>query len=509
MHVPTTHLRRAAIAALLATLAACGDPTIATQPELAVRRTLSGITVVVTNVNPDGAGSLREAMINAGEGDLIAFDPSLSGATINLTSSIFTKVGTVVEGPAGGITINAQGGTNAVYLYGNDGNEELVMKRVTITGATASGVVVYGGTVQLEDAVVEGNQGPEGAGIDVQIGALKLVRTIVRNNAASVFGGGVRVAYGATATITNSTISGNTAGLSAGGLEALGEVTVNGSTISGNTAGESGGGLYATDMVTVRNSTLSGNSAPNASNLYALDEVTLEHSTIVGNSSGNSLRLEATIIARNSIFSSPIANCGLGASLFLEGANVFSDNTCSLVGAPGIIADAKLAPLAIDGLTAVHHLLAGSPAINAAPTCLVNVDQRGASRPEGGACDLGSIEEPVPVIVTPTTSAGGTINSKTGVVLINGKVTCSVDGVVTFTASVEQTQKSGKVNFVLKASAPVQATCANGTALWSAFMVPASGAYASGAATVKLSVAGVGSVVPFASSTAIRLNWAK
>jgi hypothetical protein len=509
MRVQPKHMCRAVVGALLATLAACGDPTTLAQPELAARRTLSGTTLVVTNANSDGAGSLPDAMINASEGDLITFDPSLSGATINLTNSIFTKVGTVVEGPAGGITINAQGDPNAVYLYGNDGTEELIMKRVTITGASNSGLVVYGGTLQLEDAVVEGNQSTNGGGIDVRIGALRLLRTIVRNNVASASGGGVNVDYGATATITNSTIAGNTSALSGGGVLAAGEVTVTGSTISGNTAGASAGGLYATDMVVVRNSTLSGNSAPTASNLYAIDQVTLEHSTIVGNASGSNVRLDATIIARNSIFSSPIANCGLGASIMLEGANVFSDNSCSMLGTAPIIADAKLAPLAVDGLTAVHHLLAGSPALNAAPTCLVTVDQRGAARPQGGACDIGSIEEPIPVIVTPTTSASGTINSKTGVVLINGKVTCSVDGPVSFTAALEQTQKSGKVTFVLKASAPVQATCAGGTALWSAFTVPSSGAFTNGTATVKLAVSNAGGVTPFSSSTAIRLNWAK
>lgn len=508
MHIQSTHVHRAAIGALLATLAACGDPTTLAQPEFAARRTLSGITLVVTNANGDGAGSLPDAMVNAGEGDLITFDPSLSGATINLTNGIFTKVGTVVEGPAGGITINAQGDPNAVYLYGNDGTEELIMKRVTITGASNSGLVVYGGSLQLEDAVVEGNQSTNGGGIDVRIGTLKLLRTIVRNNTASSAAGGVNVEYGATATITNSTISGNSAA-QGGGMYAGGEISVVASTISGNTATALGGGLHATDMVVVRNSTLSGNSAPSGSNLYAGDAVTLEHSTIVGNSSGSSLQLDAGIVARNSIFSSPIANCGVGASLFLEGANLFSDTACSLVGAPAIVADAKLAPLALDGLTAVHHLLSGSPAINAAPTCVVNVDQRGASRPQGGACDLGSVEEPIPVVVTPTTSASGTINSKTGVVLINGKVTCSVDGAVSFMATVEQTQKSGKVTFVLKASTPVQATCLGGTALWSGFTVPASGAFTNGNATVKLAVSNAGGVTPFSSSTAIRLNWAK
>lgn len=508
MRVPSKSLCRAAIGALLATLAACGDPTTLAQPELAARRTLSGNTLVVTNTNDAGAGSLREAVETAASDDLITFDPSLSGATINITNAIRVDASTVIEGPAGGITIRATANTMVVLMYGKYGPEVLTMKRITITGGKVSGIAILSGTVQLEDCIVEGNEGEFGGGVSVMTGSLSLLRTIVRNNSSTSAAGGVEVEYGSTATITNTTISANSSGGGGGGVRALGEVTVTGSTISDNSAGI-GGGVYAADQVVIRNSTLSGNSAPTGSNLYAADGVTLEHSTVVGNSSGSNLQLDATIVSRNSIFSSPVANCGLGASLFLEGANVFSDNACSLVGAPAIIADAKLAPLAVDGLTAVHHLLAGSPAINAAPTCLVSVDQRGAARPVAGACDLGSIEEPIPVIVTPTTAASGTINSKTGVVLISGKVACSVDGAVTFSASVEQTQKSGKVNFVLKASTPVQATCAGGQGLWSAFAVPTSGAFANGAATVKLAVAGIGSVVPFNSATAIKLNWAK
>ncbi|WP_310571956.1 right-handed parallel beta-helix repeat-containing protein [Gemmatimonas sp.] len=507
MRVPSKFLCRAVIGAILATLAACGDPSVATQPELAARRTLAGTTIVVTNANNDGAGSLREAIATALSGDAITFDPSLSGATIDITDGLRVDASTVIEGPTGGITLRATANTMVVLMYGKYGPEVLTMKRVTITGGKASGITILRGTVQLEDCIVAGNEGEFGGGVAVMAGSLSVLRTVVRNNTSSSAAGGIAVEYGSNATITNSTISGNSSAMSGGGIRALGEVTVTGSTISDNSAGI-GGGVYAADQVVIRNSTLSGNSAPTGSNLYAADGVTLEHSTVVGNSSGSSVQLDATIIARNSIFSSPIANCGLGASIMLEGANAFSDSSCSLNGAPAIIADARLAPLAVDGLTAVHHLLAGSPAINAAPSCLVSVDQRGAARPVGGACDLGSIEEPIQLAVTPTTSASGTINSKTGVVLINGKVTCSVDGPVSFTATVEQTQKSGKVTFVLRASTPVQATCAGGTGLWSAFTVPASGAFTNGTATVKLAAAG-GGVVPFNSSTAIKLNWAK
>lgn len=514
---------RAVVGALLAALVACSDPTTTAQPEPVARRTLSGTTLVVTNANDAGAGSLRDVIAAAADGDAIAFDASLSGATIELASPLAVGRSLVIQAPTGGITLDANGSVRVIDFEGAF-SASLVLKGMRLTGASGGGIWARDGSLSLEDCIVEGNQGPSIGGVAVFDGTLSLLRTVVRNNTSRSYGGGVLVEMGATATITNSTISGNTSEQSGGGIQASGDVTVIGSTVSGNTARFGGGGLSSlAAVVVIRNSTFSENNAiqdafnpPFGSNLQNGAGMTIEHSTLVGNSTGPNIEVsQPGIVIRNSIVVSPIAVCTApyGFQVALEGANVISDNSCVVESGPApIIGDAKLAPLAVDGLTAVHHLLAGSPAIDAAPSCLVTVDQRGAARPQGVACDLGSIEEPAPpvaLIVTPTTSASGAINSKTGVVLINGKVTCSVDGAVSFNATVEQAQKSGKVTFVLKASAPVQATCVGGTALWSAFTVPTSGAYTNGTATVKLVVSNAGGVTPFSSSTAIRLTWSK
>src|SRR5690606_10017977 len=65
-----------------------------------------------------------------------------------------------------------------------------------------------------------------------------------------------------------------------------------------------------------------------------------------------------------------------------------------------------LAPLADNGgPTATHALLEASPAVDAAPTGLVETDQRGAPRPQGAKFDIGAFEfgsiPPTPT-VTPT-----------------------------------------------------------------------------------------------------------
>jgi hypothetical protein len=44
-------------------------------------------TITVTNTHDSGAGSLRQALADATDGDTINFDPALNGQTINLTSA--------------------------------------------------------------------------------------------------------------------------------------------------------------------------------------------------------------------------------------------------------------------------------------------------------------------------------------------------------------------------------------------------------------------------------------
>ncbi len=68
-------------------------------------------------------------------------------------------------------------------------------------------------------------------------------------------------------TITNTSISGNTAAVEGGGFYAdyvLGAINITGATINNNTAGSGGGGAYFDEAhggVTISNSTISGNSS--------------------------------------------------------------------------------------------------------------------------------------------------------------------------------------------------------------------------------------------------------
>jgi hypothetical protein len=94
--------------------------------------------------------------------------------------------------------------------------------------------------------------------------------------------------------------------------------------------------------------------------------------------------------------SSGNGNCTGSHPITSEGHNLEDTDTCGLTG-PGDLrnTDPKLGPLADNGgLTQTQALLPGSPAIDAGSTDCPPpaTDQRGVSRPQGPACDIGAFE---------------------------------------------------------------------------------------------------------------------
>jgi len=183
-----------------------------------------------------------------------------------------------------------------------------------------------------------------------------IASTISFNSAVSTTdgaaGGGVFSSPTSTATITNSTVSGNYAISTAAGATAH------------------GGGLDLSETAgVIINSTLSGNSASSGgAALLAWDTVTVRGSLIA-----NSLLSE---------------NCAVFADATDGGGNQSDDDSC------GTIPDSLsgLDPVLRDngGPTRTHALLDGTSAIDVAGSCGLFNDQRGA--PRFGVCDAGSFE---------------------------------------------------------------------------------------------------------------------
>jgi hypothetical protein len=221
-------------------------------------------------------------------------------------------------------------------------------------------------------------------------------------NQATITGGsygGMHV-NGATALVQGSTITQNTG--AAGLTSVLGRVTVVNSTISYNTSpnGYGGGGLIhalsaARDYLHISFSTIFENYAYGTGDALATAWVA-----------------PGRVVIKNSILASPtrastrvgtricwISNDG---AIVSQGHNIGGDGSCSFT-APGDVNNTNplLAPIADNGGPSPTYLLPpGSPAIDAVPlsNCTdisgnpVVADQRGVARPQGTACDIGSVE---------------------------------------------------------------------------------------------------------------------
>lgn len=314
--------------------------------------------ITVSNLNDSGAGSLRQAIIDANNNagtDVIDFAPGLSG-TIALTTSVIdlSALPVVTEsvqilgpGPAV-ITIDASAvGDERVFLL-DDGAASVSTYEIsglTITGgnahdnipATSGGGAIYlaeGDTLALSNCVITLNKstGAEGGAIRLgpntnvtidqcdihdnesvttgggisnfhtnlqETGSLIIQNSSIRNNRAlgSVVGGIARL--GGTLMILNSSVSGNEANTSLGGIamndpgDGASSLTIENSSISNNKAlnGNFAGFISGATTNTILNSTISGNEATGGSGGGAvfsfIGTANIVNSTISGNTATN------------------------------------------------------------------------------------------------------------------------------------------------------------------------------------------------------------------------------
>jgi hypothetical protein len=179
----------------------------------------------------------------------------------------------------------------------------------------------------------------------------------------------------------NSTISGNSAGTSGGGIGGGGnaDLSIVNSTVSGNSAGTSGGGIYNNLSLYVTLSTITGNSAPSGGGIYNVGSVEVSNTILNAGMSGENIFNE-------------------GGTVTSLGYNLSSDDGGGYLTGPGdqINTDPLLGPLQDNGgPTLTHGLLPGSPAIDAGDPNFTPPpfnDQRGCPRVINGRVDIGSFE---------------------------------------------------------------------------------------------------------------------
>ncbi|MFI5295925.1 MAG: choice-of-anchor Q domain-containing protein [Thermodesulfovibrionales bacterium] len=489
-------------------------------------------TLIVTNSNDSGLGSLRDAVGKANSGDTIIFDPSVKGP-INLTGLIpITDKDLTISGPESySLQINGPPGTTGFSVSGISGKPrprvfisdlsienartagilcsscDLTLTNVNCLNNSGGGIVVLdssltmancnisgnstlggGGGLYIDlpssvtcyDCTISGNTAFSGGGIWNE-GVLNMFGGTVNGNSARHEGGGICAAQGSStsidgANITNNSvttpttsagggisnggsldkrsgiISGNTSAGDAGGIfvgpttcsstpggSTIATLTLSDITISGNSAANNGGGINNFNgTVNMNNVTFSGNSAVVGGGIFHYTGImTVTNGTVSGNTAGTigggvfnnngSLSILNATISDNSspngggvlnnkgsntnpvttLKNTIVANSPSGGNCLgpvtSQGHNISSDATCAL-NAPGDLnnTDPLLGPFENNGgYTQTYDLLPGSPAIdtgdsNGAPA----TDQRGVKRPVGAGVDIGSVEHAVMFVPT-------------------------------------------------------------------------------------------------------------
>lgn len=256
-------------------------------------------TFTVTNLNDSGAGSLRQAILDAGTiagDDTINFANGLSG-TITLTSGELVINSNIIINGTDPNTL-AVSGNNASRVFSIKANATASINGLTITDGSVIGLEVFGGgiynagTLSITNSRISRNNatwaansyGTVAAGGGIySTGSLSVVNTTVSGNRAgkcdncsygsgNAKGGGI-FSIGALS-LTNSYITGNRAtgavGLSTGDTVSGGGIVVEGAASITNCAisdnrsyarYSSGGGIVNRGTMTILNSSIAGNSA--------------------------------------------------------------------------------------------------------------------------------------------------------------------------------------------------------------------------------------------------------
>ncbi len=146
-------------------------------------------------------------------------------------------------------------------------------------------LTITNSTISGNSAKFEGGGSGGGGGIENNGGTVTITNSTISGNLSFAFAGGINNFGGTgTVTITNSTISGNSAQNDGGGIWNGGTLTITNSTISGNSTQDNGGGIWNGETLTITNSTISGNSAQHdGGGIFSNDTVNASFVTIANN----------------------------------------------------------------------------------------------------------------------------------------------------------------------------------------------------------------------------------
>lgn len=319
----------AAAAALFAMPGAAGAASIAVTGACTLSDAISAANAdAATGGCPAGSGA--DTLVLAASSTTL-----LSTESLPAISSVITIEGhgARIERAAGAAPFRLI----SVTATGNLTLNDLTLANGSVTGS-AGGAVRSEGRLVLNRSTVTGSRSTgAGGGIAVVSGSFELNDSTVSGNTAGGNGGGLILGSGESGQITsairNSTISGNVSNGNGGGLNMRVRSdgllqTIDHSTISNNRSGSLGGGIHSTDTLTITNSTISGNTAAlyGGGGIYhLLGPLILRDSTVAGNEAttygggGIATRRGGILLVNSTVSGNTAGEFGGGGGIFHAG----------------------------------------------------------------------------------------------------------------------------------------------------------------------------------------------
>lgn len=377
---------------------------------------------------------------NTSPGDGGGIDVSADGSfpvSVVVSESSSISGNTATDGDGGGISVD---GADLVVVNSTVNDNTAGDPDQLLAGpfGEGGGVFVRNGSLGIGSTGVSGNAANgNGGGIAHAAFSSDLTNIFAltaHGNVAKGTGGAIDVDGAAGLTLGDSTLTDNDAIAQGGGIAIRNTpTTIERTRIAGNSSGAVGAGIYAfenenpgmgvlidTSLVTansgpgaavfaatnlpteIRNSTVSGNATVGVGASGGTD-LELTFATVVDNAGGNVSTASGDLIAAASVVADPDGgpNCTIGGATISGGSNADTDGSCgfSAVTDQPNLGTVALGTLADNGgPTETHALLVASPlrdAVQPGSCAGVVTDQRGTTRPQGTACDVGAYEATV------------------------------------------------------------------------------------------------------------------
>ena len=255
------------------------------------------LTRVVSSINDNDPGSLRQVILNASPGDTIVFSPTPfnTAQTITLKSEIEISKSLRIDGTVGGIVTPTLSGNTTNRIFVIDPGVTVSINRLKFVNGNDGdcdicngGAIHNEGTLSISNSLFVSNTSDySNGGALFNSGTLTLSASSLQSNTVA-WGGGGAIANTGQAFIYSTTLQYNGADNADGGAihnEYSGTLTLFNGTLSRNHSLDKGGGLYNDGVAGVVNSNFNTNHTTFGGAIQNWDDGTLliTNSTFLSN----------------------------------------------------------------------------------------------------------------------------------------------------------------------------------------------------------------------------------